>query len=198
MQLTHDPEGKLLGILGMGGIGSAFAKRAAPFGMRIQYHNRKPVSKERNVVGAEYVGFEELIRTSDIISIHLPLNSSTRGMISARELEMMKPGVVIINTARGPIVDEAALVEALESGKVFAAGLDVYENEPIVHEGLLRNDKCILMPHVGTATLETQRKMEILVLDNLNLAVTEGRLTTPVAESQQAGLGLQKPNYDRL
>ena len=190
MQLTHDPENKLLGILGMGGIGSAVAKRAVPFGMKIQYHNRKQVSKDKNAAGALYVGFEELLRTSDIISVHLPLNASTRGMIGAREFNMMKTGVVIVNTARGSIVDESALVEALEGGKVWGAGLDVYENEPVVHEGLLRNDNCVLMPHVGTATLETQRKMEILVMENLRKAVLERTLKTPVAESRESGLGV--------
>ncbi|KAL9102490.1 MAG: hypothetical protein Q9163_002355 [Psora crenata] len=190
MQLTHDPENKLLGILGMGGIGLAVAKRAVPFGMKIQYHNRRQVSKEKNTVGAKYVGLEELLRTSDIISVHLPLNASTRGMISAPEFDMMKPGVVLVNTARGPIVHEASLVEALESGKVWGAGLDVYEKEPVVHEGLLRNENCVLMPHVGTATMETQRKMELLVMDNLRMAVTEGILKTPVAESRDADLGV--------
>ena len=190
MKLTHDPEGKLLGILGMGGIGTAFAQRAVPFGMRIQYHNRKPVSKDRNTVGAQYVGFDELVQTSDIISIHLPLNSITRGMIGAREIAMMKPGVVIINTARGPIVDESALVNGLVTGQVWAAGLDVYEKEPIVHEGLIRNENCVLMPHVGTATMETQRKMEILVMENLKMAIQEKKLKSPVSESLEAGLGV--------
>ena len=190
MKLTHDPEGKLLGILGMGGIGTAFAQRAVPFGMRIQYHNRKPVSKDRNTVGAQYVGFDELVQTSDIISIHLPLNSITRGMIGAREIAMMKTDVVIINTARGPIVDESALVNGLETGQVWAAGLDVYEKEPIVHEGLIRNENCVLMPHVGTATMETQRKMEILVMENLKMAIQEKKLKSPVSESLEAGLGV--------
>ena len=190
MQLTHDPEGKLLGILGMGGIGTATAKRATPFGMRIQYHNRKQVSKEKNTVGAQYVGFEELLCTSDIISIHLPLNASTRGIIGPRQFELMKPGVVVVNTARGPIVDESALVDALESGKVWGAGLDVYEKEPVVHKGLLRNENCVLMPHVGTATLETQKKMEILVMENLKGGISTGILKTPVEESRNASLGL--------
>ena len=189
MQLTHDPDGKMLGILGMGGIGSAVAKRAVPFGMQIQYHNRKPVTKDKNNVGAQYVGFEALLRTSDVISIHLPLNRSTRGIIGAREFEMMKPGVVIVNTARGPLMDESALVNALESGKVWGAGLDVYEREPIVHEGLMKNENCVLMPHVGTASLETQKKMEVLVIENLRLGIQGGRLKTPVAESRDAGLG---------
>ena len=184
MQLTHDPENKLLGILGMGGIGTAVAKRAVAFGLSIQYHNRREVSKEKNAVGARYVSFEELLRTSDVISVHLPLNEGTRGMIGMKEFGMMKDRVVIVNTARGPIVDESALVDALESGKVWGAGLDVYEREPTIHEGLLQNDHCVLMPHVGTASFETQRKMEELVIKNLSSAITEGKLLTPVAESK--------------
>lgn len=187
MQLTHDPENKILGILGMGGIGTAVAKRAVPFGMKIQYHNRNRVCEEKNVVGARYVGFEELLKTSDVISVHLPLNEGTRGMIGRREFEMMKDGVVLVNTARGSIVDEEALVEALESCKVWGAGLDVYEKEPLVHEGLLRNKNCVLMPHVGTATFETQRKMEVLVIENLRSALINGKLLTPVMETRMAG-----------
>ncbi|KAL8694249.1 MAG: hypothetical protein Q9218_001075 [Villophora microphyllina] len=157
MALGHDPEGKMLGILGMGGIGSAFALRAAPFDLKMQYHNRNPVvHPSSNPTNARYVSFEELLRTSDVISIHLPLNGSTEGIIGRKEFEMMKDGVVIVNTARGKIIDEEALVEALEEGKVFAAGLDVYEKEPQVHPGLIRSDKVVLMPHVGTATVETQ------------------------------------------
>ena len=156
MALGHDPEGKILGILGMGGIGSAVARRAAPFDLQMQYHNRNPVADSDNPTGAQYVSFEELLRTSDIISIHLPLNDGTKGLIGRREFGMMKDGVVIINTARGKIVDEGALVEALEQGKVFAAGLDVYEREPEVHPGLMESENVVLMPHVGTATVETQ------------------------------------------
>lgn len=188
MQLTHDPENKVLGILGMGGIGTAVAKKAIPFGMHLQYHNRNELSKEKNTVGALYVSFEELLRTSDVVSVHLPLNEGTRGMIGRREFSMMKDGVVLINTARGPIVDEEALVEALESEKVWGAGLDVFEKEPVVHKGLIANQHSILMPHVGTATLETQRKMELLVMKNLIAAVTQGRLCTPVIETRAAGL----------
>ena len=156
MGLGHDPEGKVLGILGMGGIGTALARRAAPFDLRIQYHNRRPVAPQQNPTNAQYVSFEELLSTSDIISIHLPLSGATRHLIGPQEFSMMKDGVILVNTARGKIIDEEALVEALESGKVFAAGLDVYEREPEIHEGLLKSDNVILMPHVGTATFETE------------------------------------------
>lgn len=157
MGLGHDPEGKVLGILGLGGIGSALALRAAPFDFQMQYHNRNPIEDpSKNPTNANYVSFEELLRTSDVISIHLPLSDATRGIIGRKEFSMMKDGVVIVNTARGAIMDESALVDALDQGKVFAAGLDVYENEPEVHPGLIRNDNVLLLPHVGTATVETQ------------------------------------------
>ena len=155
MGLGHDPEGKILGILGMGGIGGAFARRAASFDMKIQYHNRHPVAPDRNPAHAEYVSFEELLSTSDIISVHLPLSDATRHLIGRKEFDMMKTGVVIVNTARGKIIDEEALVEALEDGTVFAAGLDVYEREPEIHEGLIRSSNTFLMPHIGTGTFET-------------------------------------------
>ncbi|KAL8922846.1 MAG: hypothetical protein Q9208_004971 [Pyrenodesmia sp. 3 TL-2023] len=189
MGLGHDPEGKTLGILGMGGIGSAFALRAAPFDFHLQYHNRNPIQDPScNPTNAKYVSFDELIRTSDVISIHLPLNDTTRGLIGRKELGMMKDGVVIVNTARGQIMDEGALVEALEQGKVFAAGLDVYEKEPEIHPGLIKNDNVVLMPHIGTATVETQRKMEILVIDNVRSVLEKGCLITPVAETRESNL----------
>ena len=185
MGLTHEPEGKILGILGMGGIGTAVARRALPFGLQIQYHNRSCVPEQQNVTGAKYVSFEELLRTSDIISVHLPLNASTRGLVSYKEFAMMKTGVVLVNTARGPIVNEDALVQALEEGKVWGAGLDVHEREPDIHPGLINNENCVLLPHVGTATVETQRKMEILVVENVRSALERGRLLTPVAETRK-------------
>ena len=185
MGLTHEPEGKTLGILGMGGIGTAVARRAIPFGMRIQYHNRNRVPAGQNTAGAKYVSFEELLKTSDIISVHLPLNASTRGLISREQFARMKDGVVLINTARGPIVNEDALVEALESGKVWGAGLDVHEHEPKIHPGLIGNENCVLLPHVGTGTLETQRKMEVLVCENIKMALERGHLKTPVWETKK-------------
>ena len=156
MVLGHDPEGKTLGILGMGGIGKTLAKRAQAFDLKIQYHNRNPVPDEENVTNAKYVSLEELLKSSDILSVHLPLSDATRHFIGRKQFDMMKDGVVIINTARGPIIDEEILVQELDNGKVYAAGLDVYEKEPEVHEGLIKSDKVIILPHVGTATVETQ------------------------------------------
>ena len=190
MGLTHEPEGKMLGILGMGGIGTAVARRAKAFGLHLQYHNRSCVPEQQNVTGAKYVSFEELLSTSDIISVHLPLNSTTRGLISHEEFAMMRDGVVLVNTARGPIVNEDALLEALESGKVWGAGLDVHANEPDVHPGLIENENCVLLPHVGTATVETQRKMEVLVVKNVKNALERGCLLTPVVETRKMVHGI--------
>ena len=149
--LGHDPKGKVLGILGMGGIGQAMASRAKPFGMTIQYHNRNrlPADQEQ---GAKYVSFEEVLTTSDVLSLNLALNEKTKRIISREVLGRVKEGVVIVNTARGGLIDEAALVEALESGRVGAVGLDVFEEEPKVHDGLMKNERAVLLPHVGTAT----------------------------------------------
>lgn len=182
--LGHDPKDKILGVLGMGGIGQAVAQRARAFGMKIQYHNRNrlPESEEQ---GAEYVSFEELMKTSDVLTLNLALNPSTRHIISKPQFDLMKDGVVIVNTARGPIIDEAALVDALDSGKVFSAGLDVFEEEPKIHPGLMENENVVLLPHVGTSTWETQKGMELLVLENLMSAVEGKGLVTPVAEQQK-------------
>jgi glyoxylate reductase len=154
-QLGHDPQKKLLGILGMGGIGREVAVRARAFGMKIQYYNRNRLSPELEQ-GAKYVSFEELVRTSDVLSLNCALRKETVGIIGRKEFEMMKDGVIIVNTARGKLIDEAALVDALDSGKVYSAGLDVYEEEPKVHEGLLNNPNVVLLPHIGTGTVETQ------------------------------------------
>lgn len=153
--LGHDPKNKTLGILGMGGIGSAVAHRAKAFGMNIQYHNRHQLPAEKEQ-GAKYVEFDELLKTSDVLSLNLALNASTKHIIGKEQFGKMKDGVVIVNTARGPLIDEAALVDALKSGKVWTCGLDVFEEEPKIHPGLLECENAVLLPHVGTATFETQ------------------------------------------
>lgn len=181
--LGHDPKGRVLGILGTGGIGHTVTTRARAFGMKIQYYNRNRLVPEE-AGDAKYVSFDEMIRTSDVLSLNLASNLSTRHIISSPQFEMMKDGVVIINTARGPILDESALVAALKSGKVFAAGLDVFEEEPKIHPELLNDDRVVLLPHVGTDTWETQREMELLVLHNLR-NVAQGRpLVTLVREQR--------------
>jgi len=158
------------------------ALRAITLGMKIQYHSRTRLSpaQEKAAGDAKYVSFDELLATSDVLSLNLPLTPQTRHIISHAEFVKMKDGVVIVNTARGAIMDEAALVDALDSGKVASVGLDVYEEEPEIHPGLIKNENVLLVPHMGTHTYETQKKMEILVIDNIRAAITKGALLTPV------------------
>lgn len=183
--LGHDPQGKVLGILGMGGIGRNLKRKAEVFGMKVIYHNRKKLDSGLED-GAEYVSFDELLARSDVLSLNLPLNKNTRHIISHAELAKMQDGVVIVNTARGAVMNEDALVQALDSGKVRSVGLDVFEDEPKVHPGLLRNPNVILVPHMGTWTVETQLAMEEWAIDNVRRAVETGKLKSPVPE--QAGL----------
>jgi len=122
---------------------------------------------------------------SDIISVHLPLSDSTKHFLGEKEFGVMKKGVVIVNTARGAIIDEAALVRALDEGVVYSAGLDVFEEEPKVHPGLIANPNVVLYPHVGTATRETQHKMEALVIENVRSAIENGNLVTQVPEQRK-------------
>lgn len=158
--LGRDPDGLTLGILGMGGIGRATARRAAAFGFRLQYSNEAAVPGLRAELGLDhepaFMSTDELLRTSDVISIHVPLLPSTRCLINDRSIAAMKRGVVIVNTARGPIIDEAALVRGLESGQVGSVGLDVFENEPRIQPGLLNCPRAVLLPHIGTMTVDTQ------------------------------------------
>ncbi len=161
-ELGHDPRHLTLGILGMGGIGREVANRAKAFGMKIQYHNRTRLSQTiESSLGATYVSFSDLMSASDVLSLNLSLNPSTTHIIGEKEFGMMKKGVVVINTARGKLIDEAALVRALEEGKVWSAGLDVYEEEPEIHAGLLDNPNVVLTPHIGTATVETQVRLSL-------------------------------------
>ncbi|OTB03151.1 hypothetical protein M426DRAFT_321954 [Hypoxylon sp. CI-4A] len=184
-RIGHDPRGKTLGILGMGGIGRAMAHRARSFGMNIIYHNRRRVSQPlEQEAGAKYVAFDELLAQSDVLSLNLALNASTRHIIAAPELARMKKGAVIVNTARGALINESDLVDALESGQVSAVGLDVYEKEPEIHPGLVKNDRAFLVPHLGTSTYETQREMELLVLKNLQAAVDHGKMLTLINEQK--------------
>lgn len=180
--MGRDPQGKVVGIVGMGGIGRVLARRCRAFDMDVQYHNRRRLPQEEED-GTRYVEtLDELLATSDVISLNLPLNAKTRHFISHEQIGKMKDGAVLINTARGPVLDEAALVAGLESGKLAAAGLDVFEEEPKIHEGLLKSDKVIILPHIGTVSQETQQKLEELTIDNIVSAVEHGKLQTPVPE----------------
>ena len=155
--------------------------------MAVQYHNRRPASKEilnSTGVNVTYVWtLKDLLATSEVVSVHVPLSAATHHFISAPEVAQMKRGVVFINMARGPVVDEVVLVAALKSGQVWSAGLDVFEEEPKVHSGLLeRNINTVLLPHIGTATVGTRRQMEAMMLGNVMSALEKGKLKTPVPE----------------
>ncbi len=155
---------KTLGIVGMGRIGAAVARRALGFGMRVVYHNRRranPTIERQN--SAHYVPLDTLLETSDIVSLHCPLNDDSHHLIDAAALRQMKDTGLLINTARGPVVDEAALVDALREGEIAGAGLDVFEEEPEVHPGLLEQDRVVLAPHLGSATREARTRMGEMV-----------------------------------
>jgi glyoxylate reductase len=167
-------QGKRLGVVGMGQIGAALARRAKAFGMTIAYSNRRAIADD---LAAELecarVDMDELLATSDIISLHCPYSPETHHLIGAAELAAMRRDAYLINTARGPVVDEAALAEALAAGRIAGAGLDVFENEPAVHPALLHLDNVVLLPHLGSATIETRTAMATLAANNV-LAVLRG------------------------
>jgi glyoxylate reductase len=161
--------GKTLGLVGGGGlIGKAVARRAQGFSMRVLYWTprRKPEHEEREA-GLTYVPFDELLRESDFVSLHSPLNKETRHQIGARELRLMKKTAYLINTARGPIIDEAALVRALQKGQIAGAGLDVFEHEPKIDKALAKMANVVLTPHLGSATPEVREAMANIVVDNI-------------------------------
>jgi glyoxylate reductase len=173
--LGADVYGKTLGIIGFGRIGRCVARRAQGFQMRVLYNNRNRVAPDlERESRAEFVDMDRLLRESDFISVHVPLSPETRHLISAATFAKMKPTAFLINTARGPVVDEAALVEALEEKKIAGAALDVYEREPIVHPGLLTRKDVVLAPHLGSATLETRTRMAVVAAQNV-VAFFEGR-----------------------
>jgi glyoxylate reductase len=180
--LGHDLRDKLLGIVGLGGIGRRVAARARAFGMRIAYCQRHPADPEVAAeLEAERMELEELLATADVVSLHCPLTEETRHLISAERLSLMKSEAILVNAARGPIVEEGALVQALRSGALGAAALDVYEEEPRVHPGLLELENAILVPHLGSATVETRTAMAELAAANAIAAVRGEPLPTPVS-----------------
>jgi glyoxylate reductase len=171
--------GKLLGIVGLGGIGRRVAERARAFGMEIAYHSRHPAPAEVVAkLGAERMPLERLLAEADVLSLHCPLTPETHHLIGAEELAAMKPTAVLVNAARGPIVDERALAEALAAGRIAAAGLDVYEHEPRVELALLELDNAVLSPHLGSATVETRTAMAELAARNaISVLRGQGPLT---------------------
>jgi len=171
----QDVHHRTLGIFGMGRIGQALARRARGFDMRILYYDAvgAPEAVEREL-GLEFASAERVLRESDFVSLHVPLAAHTRHMIGAAQLSMMKPTAILVNTSRGPVVDEAALAEALEQRVIAGAGLDVFENEPQVHPGLLKLDSVVLAPHIASASVDTRRKMCMMAAENA-AATLEGR-----------------------
>ncbi|MEW8977153.1 MAG: D-glycerate dehydrogenase [Symbiobacterium sp.] len=172
----QDVYGATLGIVGAGRIGQAVARRARGFNMRILYHNRRPNPAFEAEVGAEYRALDDLLRESDFVVLLVPLTPETRGLIGARELSLMKPTAVLVNAARGPVVDERALYEALRSRRIWAAGLDVFDQEPIPPDHpLLSLPNVTAVPHIGSATVRTRTAMAVLAAENLVAGVTGRR-----------------------
>ena len=166
--MGSDVHHKTLGILGFGRVGQALAKRAVGFDMKVLYHNRSRVEPEiEKKFNATYVDQDTLLKTSDFLSIHVPSTPETTGLINSETLSLMKPSAFIINTARGEIIREGDLVKALEEKKIAGAGLDVFEHEPKIHPGLLKMDNVVILPHIGSASMETRTKMGLIAAENL-------------------------------
>ena len=172
--LGAEVSGKTLGIIGMGRIGQAVARRAVGFCMAVRYHTSRPPAASTLPCEWEYRSLHNLLSDADIVTIHVPLTPATHHLIGARELAWMRPAAFLINTARGPIIDEEALVEALKTGVIAGAGLDVYEQEPAMHSGLAQLKQVVLLPHLGSATLHARVQMGLICLENIQ-AVLDGR-----------------------
>jgi glyoxylate reductase len=174
-------QGKTLGIVGLGKIGQATARRARAFGMDVVYAGRRRAPAEIEAeVGARLLPLEELLATADVVSLHCPLSAETRHLIDAEALRRMKPSAFLVNTTRGPVVDEAALAEAVRAGTIAGAGLDVFEREPEVHPELLELENVVLIPHLGSATVETRTAMGVLAAENVAAVLGGGAPVTPV------------------
>jgi glyoxylate reductase len=167
--------GKTLGIVGFGSIGEAVARRARGFGMHILYTKRHRLDEQRETtLGVEYRSLDDLLKESDFVSINAVLSPETTHLIGEREFSLMRPSAYLVNTARGPIVDEKALVRALEEKRIAGAALDVYEREPLVEPGLINLPNVVLTPHLGSASLDTRDRVAVMVVENI-IAVIEGR-----------------------
>jgi len=168
MFLGGDIYGQTLGVIGMGRIGQAFAKRACGFDMKVIYYDAFRLTPEKEKeLNIEYRELDDLLKEADFVSIHVPLIPETRHLIGERELKIMKETAYLINTARGPIIDEKALVEALKNKEIAGAGLDVYENEPELATGLVELENVTLAPHIASASIETRTKMAVMAAENL-------------------------------
>lgn len=179
-------QGKTLGVLGMGAIGQAVARRAKAFGMDIVYSDERELDPAKAAeLGARRVDQDELIRTADVITLHAPLTPATAHLIDEKALAVMKPSAYLINTSRGPVVDEAALAHALATGQIAGAALDVFENEPLVNPELLKTDRAVLLPHIGSATVETRTAMADLAARNVLEVLAAGEALTPVTATKR-------------
>lgn len=180
--LGRDAESLTWGIIGLGGIGKEIVKRLKPFGFKkIIYHTHHKVSDE-DALGCEHVSFDKLLAEADIISLSIPLNASTRHLIDEKAINKMKDGVRIVNTSRGAVIDEKAMIAALKKGKIAAVGLDVFETEPNVDPELLKIPQVLALPHLGTRTNEAIKNMEEHVVDNVQSALDTGKVVSCVPE----------------
>lgn len=170
----QDITGSTLGVVGAGRIGTSFTLKSAGFGMKVLYTDPVRNDELESKVGARKVELDELLKAADFVSIHVVLSPQTTHLIGKRELDLMKPAAVLINASRGPVIDEAALVEALRERKIAAAGLDVYENEPATAPGLLELDNVVACPHTGSATVKARTRMALMAAENL-VTVLQGK-----------------------
>jgi len=175
--LGRDIFNKTLGIVGAGSIGRRFAEKARGYHMTLLYYNRNRDLEFEKQYNATYVGMDDLLSESDFISLHVPLNEETHHLIGEEEISLMKESAILINTSRGPVIDEDALIKALQEKRIYGAGLDVFENEPQVPEALITMDNVVLLPHIGSSSTETRDRMSELVAHNI-INVLEGR--TPI------------------
>lgn len=180
MLLGLELEGATLGIVGAGRIGQAVAKRAMGFGMRITYASRTPKPEFERATGATRLELRPLLRESDVVTLHVPKTPETQGMINADALAAMKPGAILVNTSRGDLVREDAVAAALEEGRLGAAGLDVFAEEPDIHPRLRAAPRTVLLPHIGSATLPTRRKMAETAVANVQAVLAGAPPLTPV------------------
>jgi glyoxylate reductase len=181
--LGTEVHGATLGLVGLGRIGAAVARRARGFGMRVLYHQRRVAA--RPPAGATCVPLRRLLATADFVSLHVPLTPATRGLIGPRELALMKPDAILVNTSRGAVVDEPALVRALATGRLGGAGLDVFAHEPRVPAALRRLPNVVLTPHVASATSATRTRMAVLAAQNLAAVLAGRRPPTPVVPARR-------------
>jgi len=178
--LGRELRGRTLGLYGAGRIGQAVGRRAPPFGLRILYHARTPKPEFERETGARRVDASRLLGESDILSLHVPSSPETKSMINGETLARMKQGAILINTSRGDLIREEALADALEQGSLGGAGLDVYTHEPAIHPRLLAAPRTVLLPHIGSATVETRRKMAAIAVANVQAVLSDKPPLTPV------------------